>query len=120
MAEIVIDRPHGIGLDGAREAGRRIAQELTEQYDMDCHWEGDLLSFYRVGAHGTLELEPDRVRMVLKLGILLSAFKPAIEERLDRNFDRYFGPAVATSAASTSAAPTASAVPTVSTAATGT
>jgi putative polyhydroxyalkanoate system protein len=90
MAEILIDRAHTIGLDRAREVALRIAAELTDQYDMDCCWEGDLLSFSRVGAHGTLEIDPDRIRVVLKLGILLSAFKPMIEDRLHRNFDRYF------------------------------
>jgi putative polyhydroxyalkanoate system protein len=92
VADILLDRAHGLGLEAARDVAQRIGSELQAEYGMACRWDGEVLHFERSGVSGTLHVAPQRVRMQASLGFLMSAFKPRIEEALSRNFERYFGP----------------------------
>ena len=57
---------------------------------MESEWEGNTLSFERSGVSGQLQVTKDSVTVDAKLGFLLSAFKPRIEEQINKNFDKYF------------------------------
>jgi putative polyhydroxyalkanoate system protein len=90
MADISLQRKHKLGLKKAKEAAQKVADELAESFDMESEWEGNTLSFERSGVSGKLVVTKDGVVVDAKLGFLLSAFKPKIEEQINKNFDRYF------------------------------
>jgi putative polyhydroxyalkanoate system protein len=86
MSEIHLHRKHKLGLKKAREAAQKVADELAESFDMESEWDGNALRFSRSG----VTVSKDQVVLDAKLGFLLAAFKPRIEERLEKDFDRYF------------------------------
>jgi len=90
MANLKFEREHNMGLDGARDAAQRVADEMADHYDFSNEWHGDVLHFKRSGVKGTLSIEGDRIELNAKLGVLLSAFAPKIQAQLDQNFGRYF------------------------------
>ncbi len=90
MSEIHIRRRHTIGLKRARAAAQKVADDLADEYGIDARWEGDLLRFSRSGVHGVLKVTRAQVVLDAKLGLLLSALRARIEERIDESFDRYF------------------------------
>ena len=90
MAKIHLQRPHTLGYDGARQAVQRVADEMTESWHLQCSWDGDVLSFSRAGVSGTLAVGEAEVVLDAELGMLLSAFKPKIEEQIQKNIDHYF------------------------------
>ena len=90
MADIALQRKHKLGLKKAKDAAQKVADELAEAFDMESEWEGNTLSFERSGVSGQLLVTKDSVSVDAKLGFLLSAFKPKIEEQINKNFDKYF------------------------------
>lgn len=90
MADINLHRKHKLGLKKAKEAAQKVADDLAESFDMQSEWEGNTLTFQRSGVNGQLVVTKDSVAVDAKLGFLLSAFKPKIEEHINDNFDRYF------------------------------
>ncbi|MGE0802686.1 MAG: polyhydroxyalkanoic acid system family protein [Lautropia sp.] len=91
MADIMLHRDHALGLRKAKAAANRIARELADEFDCDCDWDGNTLTITRAGVDGRMKVAKDRVDVHVKLGFLLSAFKPKIEQSINDNFDRYFG-----------------------------
>lgn len=91
--EIVFRRGHAAGIEGALAGLRRIADELAADYQCECRWSAGELHFSRTGVVGRLGATGSEVDLYLKLGFLLTGFKPRIEASLGANFDRYFGPA---------------------------
>jgi putative polyhydroxyalkanoate system protein len=90
MADISLQRKHKLGLKKAKEAAQKVADELAEAFDMESEWSGNTLNFERSGVNGQLKVTKDGVSVDAKLGFLLSAFKPKIEEQINKNFDKYF------------------------------
>ena len=91
MATIEFERTHSLGLKRARAAAQRVADEMAEEYGMSAEWEGNTLYFQRTGVSGEIVVGRDTIVFRAKLGFLLSALKPRIEETLHCNFDTYFG-----------------------------
>lgn len=90
MADILLERKHKIGLRKAKVAAQKVADELSESFDMQSQWEGNVLRFSRSGVDGEVTVSKNQVVLTARLGFLLSAFKPRIEEQIHRNFDKYF------------------------------
>ncbi len=90
MADIHLKRKHGLGLKKARAAAQKVADDLSSEYGVASEWDGNVLRFSRSGVQGELAVTKDEVRLDARLGLLLSAFKPKIEEHVNENFDRYF------------------------------
>jgi putative polyhydroxyalkanoate system protein len=93
MAEppmIDLRREHALGMDEARAAARRVAEDLEQGYGMTCEWTGDVLRFSRPGIDGEMAVLPDRIELQARLGMLLAGFKGRIEAQLNKNFDTYF------------------------------
>jgi putative polyhydroxyalkanoate system protein len=91
MADINLKRKHTLGLKKAKVAAQKVADDLAEHFDVKSEWDGNELRFSRSGVNGVLEVSKDSVEVNAKLGMLLSAFKPKIEEQIGKNFDKYFG-----------------------------
>ena len=91
MADIHIQRQHGMSLAQARKAAFKWAEQAEEKFDMECTYqEGstvDEVSFKRSGVTGTLTVSKDAFELKAKLGFLLGAFKDKIEGEIVKNLD---------------------------------
>lgn len=91
MAEIHIHRQHGLGLAQARKMAFQWAEQVEEEFDMECVYEEgdttDEVSFKRSGVSGTLTVTPDSFELQARLGFFLGAFKDKIESEIVRNLD---------------------------------
>ena len=91
MADIHIERKHGMSLLDARKAAFKWAKEAEEKFDMECAYEegelSDQVSFSRSGVSGTLTANKDTFELQAKLGFLLGAFKDKIEGEIVKNLD---------------------------------
>ncbi len=91
MADIHIERQHGMSLAQARKAAFKWAEQVEEKFDMECTYEeggtSDEVSFKRSGVNGTLTVTADTFELQAKLGFLLGAFKDSIEAEIVKNLD---------------------------------
>ena len=91
MADIHIERQHGMSLAQARKTAFKWAEQAEEKFDMACTYqEGgtvDEVSFKRSGVTGTLTVSKDAFELQAKLGFLLGAFKDKIEGEIVKNLD---------------------------------
>ena len=90
MDDIVIYRKHGKTLAEARKSAEHMAAELNEEFDLNCAWQGNVLTFERPGVSGKLELDDKEVGVIVNLSFLLTALKPTIEREVHRFFDENF------------------------------
>ena len=82
MASIWISKRHSLTRRNARDAAERVAQDLEERFDLAWSWEGDEVVFERTGLSGRMHVGAKEIRLDVKLGLLLSALKPAIEREI--------------------------------------
>ena len=91
MADIHIERRHGMSLVQARKAAFKWAEQAEEQFDMECTYEEGLtcdeVSFSRSGVSGTLTVTLEVFELQAKLGFLLGVFKERIESEIIGNLD---------------------------------
>lgn len=91
MADIHIERPHGMSFVQARKAAFKWAEQVEAEFDMECTYEEgaacDELSFSRSGVSGTLTVTPEVFELQAKLGFLLGVFKEKIESEIVGNLD---------------------------------
>jgi putative polyhydroxyalkanoate system protein len=105
MADIHIERKHGMTLAQARAAAFKWATQAEEKFDMTCTYEEgdtcDEVTFARSGVSGTLTVNEQAFELRAKLGFLLGAFKEKIEAEIVKNLDALIanGPAAVKKAA---------------------
>ena len=91
MADIHIRRDHGLTLAAARKIAFKWAEQVEQDFDMECVYEegqsSDEVSFTRSGVNGTLLVTKDHFELNAKLGFLLGAFKDRIEAEIVKNLD---------------------------------
>ena len=91
MADIHIERDHGMSLVQARKTAFRWAEQAEEKFDMQCTYEeggtADEVSFKRSGVTGTLTVTAVTFALQAKLSFLLGAFKDKIEGEIVKNLD---------------------------------
>ena len=91
MADIQIERKHGMSMTQARAAAFKWAEQAEEKFDMTCTYEEgsttDEVSFSRSGVSGTLTVTDDVFQLQAKLGFLLGAFRDKIESEIVKNLD---------------------------------
>ncbi|MCY1168076.1 putative polyhydroxyalkanoic acid system protein [compost metagenome] len=91
MADIQIERQHGMSMAQARKAAFKWAEQAEKKFDMECTYEegttSDEASFTRSGVSGTLTVTKDSFELQAKLGFLLGAFKDKIEDEIVKNLD---------------------------------
>lgn len=91
MADIHIEREHALGLPEARKIAFKWAEQVEEEFDMECTYEegttSDLVNFSRSGVQGTLSVTASGFELAAKLGFLLGVFKEKIEAEIVKNLD---------------------------------
>lgn len=90
MTDIDIRRGHQLPIKDAKARVERIAERIAERFDVDYGWKGNTLRFSRSGVDGQIAVSAKDVRVLVRLGFLLFALKPAIEREIDRTIDEQF------------------------------
>jgi putative polyhydroxyalkanoate system protein len=88
MARIKVERPHSLGLAGARTKAEQLAERLASEYEVRYRWVGDSLEFKRSGVDGVIAVSADWVRVELSLGLLLSAMSGRIKSEIEQTLDK--------------------------------
>lgn len=91
MADISITQTHKLPHKKAKAAAQKVADQMAEEYDMASEWDGDVLVFKRTGVSGKLTLSEQHAKLEIRLGILLKAFAPTIEEKVTAKMKKVFG-----------------------------
>jgi len=91
MPAIRIHRKHALGLAKAREVAWQWAEQVEQEFDMECTvLEGetsDTVRFERSGVNGELIVAADHFDLEAQLGFLLGAFSRTIEAEIEKNLD---------------------------------
>jgi putative polyhydroxyalkanoate system protein len=93
MADIQIVQEHNLSPERARAAAQQVADKVAAEFGMVWRWEGDVLRFERSGVEGALTLGEQRAALQIRLGMLMSAFRPAIEAKVADKMRRVFAAA---------------------------
>jgi putative polyhydroxyalkanoate system protein len=103
VADLHILREHTLGLAAARKIAFAWAEQVEEEFDMECTYEegktADEVTFKRSGVNGTLHVTKERFELKAKLGFLLGAFKDKIEAEIVKNLDQLLAPQAAKASA---------------------
>lgn len=91
MAQFTLQRPHALGLEGARQLARLWAERLRRDHGTDCRVthevDGDCVSFGRAGVQGQLLVTAELFTVQVTLGFLLSGFTDRIRSEIEKNLD---------------------------------
>jgi putative polyhydroxyalkanoate system protein len=87
MSKIHIVRTHNLTLAEARTEVERIAQRVDSEFGAEYGWVGDTLRFSRSGVSGQITVTEDRLDLQVKLGLLLTAVKGQIEQKITEKVD---------------------------------
>ncbi len=90
MADISITHAHKLTHKKAKVAAQKVADQMAREYEMASEWEGDVLLFRRSGVSGTLTVSEQDATLEIKLGFLLKAFAPTIEEKVAAKMKKVF------------------------------
>lgn len=89
MSTIKIQKPHQLSIEDAKKAIDRFGEDIREKYGMKLAWSGNQATLQGTGASGDVAVEPDRVTVTVKLGLLAKAagikadkVEASIEKRL--------------------------------------
>ncbi len=93
MAEFSIKRAHHSTLPDAKKMAEKIAAKLEKDYQLKSSWAGDVLNFARSGVNGTLDVTAKELKIHVKLGFLMAAFKSPIHDAVEKNLDALIKPA---------------------------
>ena len=64
---------------------RQLAAKLEEKYQLKAHWlNDDEVEVQRAGVKGRSSLVPSEVRVEIKLGLMMRAFKSTLETEISR------------------------------------
>ena len=87
MSVIDITRSHSLNHAQAVEAADSLAKDLSQRFEVDHHWEGDVLHFSRSGVKGHLSINPNIIHVHIELGMLLRPLKGRVEDEIHRHLD---------------------------------
>ncbi|WP_372964641.1 polyhydroxyalkanoic acid system family protein [Marinobacter sp.] len=88
MSVIDIHRAHALDKAHARDAAETLAKDLSQKFDVNYLWEGDLLKFRRSGVKGHLDIAETDLHIRLELGMMLRPFKSRIEQEIHSQLDQ--------------------------------
>ncbi|HUL68375.1 MAG TPA: polyhydroxyalkanoic acid system family protein [Burkholderiaceae bacterium] len=87
MADIKVVRRHHLTVAQAKKIAQKTADDLASEYNLESEWQGDTLRFSRSGVHGSMAVTASEIRLDVKLGLLLGAFKARIERHIEHRLD---------------------------------
>lgn len=85
MSTISVTQTHNKSVTEVRELVDSLAHKLNERYQLKSRWSGERqVELSRSGVNGTLEFDEQEVRVDIKLGLMMSAFKSMIRDEVER------------------------------------
>ncbi|MBR7628835.1 MAG: polyhydroxyalkanoic acid system family protein [Aeromonas popoffii] len=85
LSTIKVNRQHPLGLAGVRLAAEAIAQDMSEEYELDCEWEDEeetRLMFRGAGVNGFLCLTDNSLQLEVRLGLMLLPVRSVLEQEI--------------------------------------
>ncbi|WP_447835860.1 polyhydroxyalkanoic acid system family protein [Aeromonas salmonicida] len=85
LSTIQVNRQHPLGLAGVRLAAEAIAQDMSEEYQLDCEWEDEeetRLLFRGTGVNGFLCLTDTNLQLEVRLGLMLLPVRSVLEQEI--------------------------------------
>ncbi|MUG28318.1 polyhydroxyalkanoic acid system family protein [Aeromonas salmonicida] len=85
LSTIQLNRQHPLGLAGVRLAAEAIAQDMSEEYQLDCEWEDEeetRLLFRGAGVNGFLCLTDTNLQLEVRLGLMLLPVRSVLEQEI--------------------------------------
>lgn len=99
MGQFTLQRPHALGLAGARQLARQWAERARRDHGTDCRAtheaDGERVSFGRTGVQGQLLATADQFTVHVTLGFLLAGFSDRIRSEIEKNLDAAIAQAAA-------------------------
>ena len=90
MATIQLEKETKLSKEEIKSKVEEIAKSLKEKYGVKGEWQGDNYSIKASGVDGKIVVEDGKIKVDIKLGILVSAFKGKIESALKETLDKEF------------------------------
>lgn len=90
MSTIKVEKPHQLPLEDAKKAIDRFGEDLKSKYGMGLTWSGNVATLKGTGASGDIKVEPERVVVTVKLGMLAKAAgikSDKVEASIDKRLD---------------------------------
>lgn len=88
MAVISIAKKHALSHRKAKDVAERMARDLKKRFALDYAWDGDDVDFERPGLSGRMHVGKDSISLDVRLGLLLTPLKPAIEREIHTTLDK--------------------------------
>lgn len=88
MPVISIAKKHALPHKRAKDVAEQVAKDLQQRFELDYSWKGDDVDFARPGVTGRMHVGKDAISLDVKLGLLLSPLKPAIEREIHAALDK--------------------------------
>ena len=82
---IVIRRNHSLDRENVRNRVEDVAREMKQNLNVTYQWQGDRLTFERLGAHGHIHLNGDEV----EVKVIRNSFLPISERWLKDKIHEY-------------------------------
>ncbi len=87
MSNIHIYRPHPFSQATAHARIDGLRQPLADKLGIRSAWQGEQLNLNGRGVKGTITVTADDIDIKLKLGLLMSALAPTLEEKIAKGLD---------------------------------
>lgn len=92
MSTISLRQDHSKTSEELRDLIRQLAIKLEDKYQLKSSWvNDDELVVQRTGIKGRISLAPKEVRVEIKLGLMMSAFKATIQTEIARSMAEKLG-----------------------------
>ncbi len=88
MPDIVVSRPHALGLEAARRAVDEVAERLRHEFGVTTRREGDTVFVEGRGVRGRLDAQADAVRVEATLGLTARPFRRLLRREIETELDR--------------------------------
>ena len=88
MATITVSKRHNLSHKKAKAVAERLANDIEKRFALAWNWEGDHVHFQRPGVSGSMHVGTKDIRLDVKLGLLLTPLKPAIEREIHAQLDQ--------------------------------
>lgn len=88
---IVVKRAHNLQLSQLRDSVEDIARELEENLQVRYGWDGDMLKFDRLGAHGHIKLNGEEVEVKVVRNMFLPVSDKWLKQKINSYLDEHIG-----------------------------
>jgi putative polyhydroxyalkanoate system protein len=73
MSEIRVSQSHNVSVEAARQKMREF-EEMVSKYGVTSSWSGNQATLKGTGVSGSIQVQPQSVEVVVKLGMMAKAF----------------------------------------------